>query len=92
MNLAASRALVEKVLAGEITPENDPASFDDDVVHFAICDLEDHDPDWLLAAVRDRRHPLAGRRNVVTSMGRLQARLWAELRVEDPTLPPYPFA
>ena len=92
MTLAASRALVEKVLAGEITPENDPASFDDDVVHFAICELEDGDAEWLLAAVRDRRRPLAGRRNVVTSMGRFQAALWAELRAEDPTLPPYPFA
>jgi len=92
MSLSPSRTLVAEVLAGAVTPESRRALFDEDVVYEAIRDLEEHDPEWLLAAVRDRRHPLAGRRNVVVSMGRFQAAMWAELRLEDPTLPPYPFA
>jgi hypothetical protein len=86
------RRLISSVLDGVVTPAIDPAVFSEDILYFAVCALEEDDAEWLLAAARDRRHPLAGRKNLVMSLGRYQAALWAELCAEDPTLPEYPFA
>src|SRR5262249_21747689 len=84
--IANSRAIASRVLSGEMTPESDPAAFDEDVVYFAVRTLEEHDSEWLLAEARDRRHPFAGRRNLASCMGRFQREIWRELRAEDPTL------
>ncbi len=88
--LAECRRLVAAVLSGAMTPESHRGAFEEDVVHLAARALEEEDAEWLLAAARDRRYPLAGRRNLIVSLGRYQAEMWTELRAEDPTLPPYP--
>ena len=88
--LEASRARLLQILTGELTPENDLSYFDEDGATYDALALEAHDPTWLLAVVRDRRYPLAGRRNLVMNLVRFQAELWIELEAEDPTMPRYP--
>jgi hypothetical protein len=90
IELEASRARLKQILLGELTPENDFPYFDEDGATFDALTLEDHDPAWLLAEARDRRYPLAGRRNLVMYLVRFQAELWRELEKEDPTMPSYP--
>jgi hypothetical protein len=89
-DLKAIRARLKEILTGEVTPETDPSYFEDDGATFDTAKLEKLDPAWLLAEVRDRRYPLAGRRNLVMYLARFQAELWSELQAEDPTMPPYP--
>jgi hypothetical protein len=87
--IAEYRGLVLRVLSTEMTPEIHRAEFEDDIVTFAAKFLEKHDRAWLLAEVRDRRHPFEGRRNLISYMVLLQAELWRELREEDPSMPPH---
>jgi len=88
--LEAIRARLTQILTGEVTPGTDPGYFEDDGATFDAAKMEQHDPAWLLAELRDRRHPLVGRRNLVMYLVRFQAELWRELEAEDPTMPPYP--
>jgi hypothetical protein len=90
IDLEASRARLKKILSGELTPENNRMYFEEDGATFDAATLDDCDPSWLLAEARDRRHPVAGRRNLVMYLVRFQAELWRELQAEDPTMPPYP--
>ena len=47
--LQAARELVEKVIDGRVTPDADPAVFNDDLLYMAVGMLEQLDQAWLYA-------------------------------------------
>jgi hypothetical protein len=81
-----ARALVEQLLAGEVTEENAPHLFEDDVLYLRVATLEKSDADWLLDRVRDRDVPLERRLSLVRQMSALHERAMAIVREEDPSI------
>lgn len=55
--LLASRALVKRVLTGDLTPESDLATFSEDTLFHALLTLQADDPDWLQSNLDDPSHP-----------------------------------
>jgi hypothetical protein len=45
--LQAARELVDNVIAGRVTPDSDPAVFNDDLLYMAVGMLEQLDQAWL---------------------------------------------
>jgi hypothetical protein len=85
--IARARALVLRVLRGELTPDSHRMEFEEDLVNNAVCVMEASEPEWLLRELRDRRYPIAGRSNVASGLDVHQREIWHELRAEDPSLP-----
>ena len=59
--------LIEDVLAGRLTPENDPAVFADEILHFSVRAVETDNEAWLLRVLQTE-HP--GKRHVVSHLSR----------------------
>ena len=54
--IADLRSMVLRVLRGEVTEENNPAFFDDDIFFRKVRRLEQLDREWLMAIMRDRTY------------------------------------
>lgn len=50
------RAMVLRVLRGEVTEHDNPGFFDDDIFWMSVRRLEQLDRDWLMAILRDRSY------------------------------------
>lgn len=50
------RAMVMRVLRGEVTEQNNPAFFEDDIFWMNVRRLEQLDRAWLMAILRDRTY------------------------------------
>jgi hypothetical protein len=84
--MSEPRALVEQLLAGEITEESAPHIFEDDLLYLQVAALEKSDGEWLLARVMDRAVPLERRLTLVRQMSALHEQGMAKLREEDPSI------
>jgi hypothetical protein len=62
------RALVLRVLRGELTPESDRTAFDEDTVVFGVRFLEERDATWLEAQLHDRAYAERARFLVMSAM------------------------
>lgn len=85
--LAGARALLAELLSGRITPESEPALFEEDDVLISVAIVERAEPAWLLAQLADRRYPLAGRLEVFHHLRATRQQAHAILLREDPNLP-----
>ena len=54
--IADLREMVMRVLRGEVTEQNNPAFFDDDIFWMNVRRLEQLDREWLMAILRDRTY------------------------------------
>jgi hypothetical protein len=72
--IAQAKHLVLSVLAGKITPESDPSTFEEDIVYICVQIAETHAPEWLLQAIAETDPSSAGIRHVLESMGPLRER------------------
>lgn len=54
--VADLRAMVMRVLLGEVTEHNNPAFFEDDIFWMNVRRLEQLDRAWLMAVLRDRTY------------------------------------
>lgn len=46
-----AKSIVLSVLSGKVSPEDNPALFEEDSVYLSVQTAELHDPRWLLAAI-----------------------------------------
>jgi hypothetical protein len=67
-----AKAIVLSVLAGRITPEGDPAAFDEDSVYLSVRIAEQNDPEWLLRSIAEAERTPDGLSQVITCMGPLR--------------------
>ena len=56
LEIADLRAMVLRVLRGELTEENNPGFFNDDIFWIDVRRLEQLDRAWLMAILRDRTY------------------------------------
>ncbi len=54
--IADLRVMVMRVLRGELTEENHPAFFEDDIFWMKVRRLEQLDREWLMTVLRDRTY------------------------------------
>ena len=61
---ARARAIVTKLLTGQLTPELDPMSFEEEIPLLAVGYLEERDSDWLMTQLASNDYPSAGKLEV----------------------------
>lgn len=66
--IADLRAMVMRVLRGELTEEANPSFFEDDVFFLNVRRLEHLDREWLMAILRDRTYHRDARGAVAIQM------------------------
>jgi hypothetical protein len=66
--LQNAKAIILKVLSGDVTPETDRAMFQDDIVGFSVHKAQTSDIAWLLTELASPRNNLDGKRLVVQLM------------------------
>lgn len=75
--------LVEDVASLQLTPDQDPKYFEEDILLSAVWRLEAKEADWLLGLVRDRSYPLEGRVRIANHMATIRQQALQILRLED---------
>lgn len=56
------------VLEGKITSDNDPGFFDDDLLYFAVQNIEENDKVWLLNHLRNPEYNKKFKESIVVNM------------------------
>ena len=70
--IANAKAIVLAVLAGRLTPEINPAAFEEDSVYISVRIAETHDPEWLLQSIAAADKATGGVRYVLECMSELR--------------------
>lgn len=70
--IANAKAIVLEVLAGRLTPERNPAAFEEDSVYISVRIAETHDPEWLLQSIAAADEAKGGIKYVLECMANQQ--------------------
>jgi hypothetical protein len=63
-----AKTLILRVLAGTVTPETDPAVFDDDLLYFGVAVVEQNDPDWIYGACANELYTIQARERCIACL------------------------